>query len=74
MRRGRLLQGDKIVPEQIRVNRTPYYAALNAADDAWKQGHFDVNQLAALGELVKAQLTEAWAVNPYSAHGTRPDV
>jgi len=60
MKQGRLLPGNKIVPERIRENRQPYYAALKAADDAWDAGHFDVNQLSAyLGRLLKGQLTEA---------------
>ncbi len=60
MKQGRLLPGSKIVPERIRENRQPYYAALQAADQAWDEGHFDVNELAAyLGGLLKGQLTEA---------------
>jgi Fic family protein len=46
MKAGRLLPGKKIVPERIRENRDPYYAALRAADTAWELGHFDVSQLA----------------------------
>ena len=58
MKFGRLLPGNKIVPERIRENRDPYYAALRAADEAWAEGHFDVNQLAGyLGELLKGQLS-----------------
>jgi Fic family protein len=60
MKQGRLLPGTKIVPERIRENRQPYYEALRAADDAWNEGHFDVNRLSGyLGELLKEQLTEA---------------
>jgi hypothetical protein len=60
MRRGKLLMGDKIVPERIREDRKPYYAALQAADMAWEQGHFDVSVLADyLSSLVKQQLSEA---------------
>lgn len=60
MKQGRLLPGKKIVPERIRENRQPYYDALRAADMAWDEGHFDVNELAAyLGKLLKGQLTEA---------------
>ena len=48
------------MPERIRENRPPYYAALKAADRAWDQGHFDVSVLANyLSDLLKAQLTEA---------------
>jgi len=60
MKQGRLIGGDKIVPERICENREPYYAALKAADDAWDVGHFDVNQLSRyLGGLLKDQITGA---------------
>ena len=60
LRQGRLLPGTKIVPERIRENRQPYYDALQASDQAWTQGDFDVNQLAAyLGELLKGQLSDS---------------
>jgi len=49
----------KIVPERIRENRKPYYAASQAADRAWDQGHFDVSVLADyLAGLLKDQLAE----------------
>lgn len=60
MKFGQLLPGSRIVPERIRENRQPYYAALAAADKAWGAGHFDVSELSAyLSELLKAQLTDA---------------
>jgi Fic family protein len=60
MRYGELLPGTKIVPERIRENRAPYYAALKDADRHWANGHFDVSQLADyLQQLLKAQLAEA---------------
>ena len=59
MREGRWLPGKKIVPERIRENRAPYYAALRAADRAWDQGRFDVTELAIYLEgLLAAQLSE----------------
>lgn len=59
MRQDRLLGGKKIVPERIRENRKPYYAALQAADKAWDLGHWDVSELAAYLEgLLLGQLTE----------------
>lgn len=59
LRSGRLLPGTKIVPERIRDNRLPYYAALKAADQKWAEGHFDVSELADyLQELLAAQLEE----------------
>jgi Fic family protein len=59
MKYGGLLPGTKIVPERIRENRKPYYAALQEADRQWANGHFDVDQLADyLAEQVEAQLAE----------------
>lgn len=58
-RAGQLLPGKKIVPERIRENREPYYAALQEADRHWEQGDFDVSQLADyLQGLLAAQLSE----------------
>jgi hypothetical protein len=60
MKAGRLLPGKKIVPERIRDNRVPYYAALQAADKAWENGRYDVSQLASYLEgLLQAQLSES---------------
>lgn len=57
---GRLLPGDKIVPEQIRANRDPYYEALRSADEAWKDGDLNLSQMSNyLASLVKAQLQSA---------------
>jgi Fic family protein len=59
LRQGGLLPGTKIVPERIREDRTPYYAALQAADRHWEAGQFNVDDLAEyLAELLEAQLTE----------------
>ncbi len=59
-RSGTLLPGRTIVPERIRQNRAPYYAALRAADQAWDQGNLDFSELEAyLAELLAAQLREA---------------
>jgi len=39
-RAGTWLGGsEKTIPEQIVDNRQPYYAALDAADAAWSDGH-----------------------------------
>jgi Fic family protein len=60
LKHGQLLPGSKIVPERIRENRAPYYAALRAADIAWEEGHFGLEPLAEyLSGLLKKQLTEA---------------
>jgi Fic family protein len=59
LKQGQLLPGRKIVPERIRENRKPYYAALQAADIAWEEGHFDVSAMAEyLSDLLKQQLSE----------------
>jgi Fic family protein len=59
LRAGQLLPGKKIVPERIRENRGPYYAALQAADRHWEEGDFDVSELAEyLQGLLAAQLEE----------------
>ncbi|MGB8258710.1 MAG: Fic family protein [Terracidiphilus sp.] len=59
MRQGRILPGRKIVPERIRENRKPYYAALQDADRHWNEGHFNVASLAGyLGGLLAGQLSE----------------
>ncbi len=59
LKAGQLLPGKKIVPERIRENRAPYYAALQDADRHWEQGDFDVSRLADyLQELLSAQLSE----------------
>lgn len=55
---GGLLSGDKIVPERIRENRQPYYAALKAADRAWEEGNLNVSELEAyLADLLDKQLS-----------------
>ena len=59
MKQEQLLPGKKIVAERIRENRTLYYAALQAADKAWDQGHDEVSQLADyLADLLKKQLAD----------------
>ncbi|HHH12092.1 MAG TPA: cell filamentation protein Fic [Sorangium sp.] len=57
LRQGMLLPGKKIVPERIRENREPYYAALKTADRHWEKGHFNVDELAGyLAKLLVLQL------------------
>lgn len=58
-RYGAMLPGKKIVPERIRENREPYYAALSEADHHWNEGHFDVSALSEyLQEMLKEQLAD----------------
>jgi Fic family protein len=60
LKHGQLLPGIKIVPERIREDRKPYYAALKSADVAWDQGHLDVSDLTVyLGGLLTQQLSES---------------
>ncbi|PYX87785.1 MAG: cell filamentation protein Fic [Acidobacteria bacterium] len=60
IRQGRLLGGEKTVPERIRANRKPYYRALEAADRAWDLGDWDVSELAVYLEgLLIGQLRDA---------------
>jgi len=59
LRAGRLLPGRKIVPERIREDRMPYYAALQSADRAWEEGRYDVKELAVyLERLLRDQLMD----------------
>ena len=59
LRNGGLLPGSKIVPERIRENREPYYAALQSVDRHWADGQFNVDELASyLADLLNAQLSE----------------
>lgn len=56
---GTLLPGKITVPERIRSDRQPYYAALQAADRAWAEGRYGLSELATyLGKLLRAQLTD----------------
>jgi Fic family protein len=59
LKAGKILYGKRIVPERIRENRDPYYAALKAADQKWDEGHLDISQMAAyLQDLLKGQLSD----------------
>jgi len=54
-----ILPGRKTVPDRIRENRGPYYAALQDADRHWEQGDYDVTRLSNyLQGLLMSQLTE----------------
>jgi Fic family protein len=59
LKNGGLLPGKKTVPERIREDRTPYYAALQEADEHWENGQFNVDTLAEyLADLLGEQLKE----------------
>jgi len=49
LKSGGLLPGKKTVPERIRENREPYYAALKEADEYWEAGQLNVDTLALSG-------------------------
>ena len=52
-----LLPGRETIPDQIANDKTPYYKALEAADENWKKGKIDLSQMEdLLGTLVAKQL------------------
>jgi Fic family protein len=52
------LPGSPTVPEQISQYKEPYYAALEAADEAWSNGRIDVIAVEVLiADLLKKQLS-----------------
>ncbi len=44
-RLGYRLPGQQTIPEQVVADRTPYYEALDAADEAWAKGAVDVSAM-----------------------------
>lgn len=62
-----LLPGRTTIPEQIEKDRTPYYMALEAADEAWAERRID---LTAMKELLAAMLaTQLHAIYEDSGSG-----
>lgn len=60
LRYGSIPPGKRSVPERIRDDRDPYYAALRAADRQWADGHFNVDEMVAyLDRLLAEQLADA---------------
>lgn len=55
IRLGYLLPGKNTIPDQIAGDRTPYYRALEAADEALRSGSIDLTQMEELlsGMLAK---------------------
>jgi Fic family protein len=54
---GDRLPGRKTIPEQIAENKTPYYEALEKADEAWAGGNLDLSAMVDLLEgYLAAQL------------------
>jgi Fic family protein len=59
LKQNKMLTGKRIVPERIRDDRKPSYAALRAADKAWDEGQLDVSVMSEyLEALLYGQLTE----------------
>jgi Fic family protein len=59
---GYHLPGKLTIPEQIVVNREPYYRALDAADLAWSKVIIDVSEMEILlSALLARQLTQVHA-------------
>lgn len=57
LRLGYLLPGKLTIPEQIAADKSPYYAALEAADLAWGEGRIDLSTMKELmGSMLAAQL------------------
>lgn len=52
---GYVIPGKNTIPDQIAADKTPYYRALEAADDAWEQGKIN---LTAMKELLGAMLAK----------------
>jgi len=68
MKQGRILGGQKTVPERIVENRVPYIAGLQAADRAFmKKGQYHITELATYLEgLLKGQNRRHRQRNPSS--------
>lgn len=59
MKSGNVLPGKKTIPEQISNNKSPYYAALEAADKEWADGKLDLSELEQLlSAALAAQLAD----------------
>jgi Fic family protein len=50
-----LLPGTPTIPDQIATDKSPYYTALEAADQEWDKGNVDVSKLEAVIEPMLAQ-------------------
>jgi Fic family protein len=57
LKTGYLLPGRTTIPELIAEDKTPYYKALEAADEKWKGGNINLNQVEELlSSLLARQL------------------
>ncbi|MEO7028277.1 MAG: Fic family protein [Acidobacteriaceae bacterium] len=48
LKMGYVLPGRRTIPDQISESKTPYYKALEAADNAWAEGRIDLSAMKAL--------------------------
>jgi hypothetical protein len=60
-----VLPGTPTIPDQIVDNRGPYFEALDAADVAWRESHFDVSKM----EVLLAALLARQLAGFYEAAG-----
>ncbi len=52
---GYVIPGKNTIPDQIAADKTPYYKALEDADDAWEHERID---LTAMKDLLSAMLAK----------------
>jgi len=55
LKTGVVLGGTPTIPDQIVDNRNPYFEALDAADENWKEGRVDVSKMEGLLETLLAR-------------------
>lgn len=72
---GAVLPGKPTIPDQIQADRSGYFAALDAADDAYKEGRIDLSNMEGLlsGMLAKQLLAyyeEVGGVPPLNTGGS----
>jgi Fic family protein len=60
VRAGYVPSGAPAIPNQIVQNRAPYFEALEAADEAWKQNILDLSRMESLLETLLARQLKAF--------------
>ncbi|WGJ13098.1 Fic family protein [Methylocapsa sp. D3K7] len=60
IRAGYVPSGSPSIPDQIVKNRTPYFEALEAADEAWKQNILDLSKMESFLETLLARQLRAF--------------
>jgi Fic family protein len=75
LRAGYRIPGRRTIPEQIEMDRKPYFAALDAADEAARQGKVDISKMEELlGYLLAEQLYAAWEDAKSGDGSPHPDI